>query len=154
MALSAGGGPSACGLKANGEIWCWGDNSQGLLGDGSQVTRSSPVRVASGLVFTAISVGGAQACALAQDQTAWCWGATNSIGAVPQETNLSGPRYRLTPAPLFGGRRFSEISSGGHHTCAGATDGTWCWGLQDYGQLGFGNPALLTGQPPMKVAFP
>ncbi|MEO8480045.1 MAG: Ig-like domain-containing protein [Gemmatimonadota bacterium] len=152
-AISAGSGPNACGLTGSGEVWCWGQGAGGLLGDGAQVNRTTPVKVASSLVFTAISVGGSQSCALAQDQTAYCWGATNSTGSVPYN-NIEGPQYRLTPVPVFGGKHFTEISSGGFHTCARASDGTWCWGGQDHGQLGFGNSSLLFGQTPTKVVFP
>ena len=136
-ALSAG----PCGLKSNGEVWCWGASS-----DGTSVARTSPVKLATALAFTALSNG----CALAADQTAWCWGLRGLTG----DGFLNGPLYYPTPVQVFGGRRFTEISVGGGHTCARAVDGTWCWGFQDHGQLGFGDPVFITNQPPTKVAFP
>ncbi len=36
---------NACGIKANGETWCWGYNLYGEIGDGTNVNRSSPTLV-------------------------------------------------------------------------------------------------------------
>jgi alpha-tubulin suppressor-like RCC1 family protein len=35
-----------CGVKEDGTAWCWGFNGNGQLGDGTQESRSTPVRVA------------------------------------------------------------------------------------------------------------
>ena len=35
----------SCGLRGDGTAWCWGDNFNGELGDGSLVTSYVPVRV-------------------------------------------------------------------------------------------------------------
>ena len=45
-------------LKTNGSLYAWGYNSQGQLGDGSTANRSTPVQVAVGSHWTAISAGG------------------------------------------------------------------------------------------------
>ena len=36
------------GLKSNGTLWAWGDNQYGQLGDGTTISRSSPVQVGLG----------------------------------------------------------------------------------------------------------
>ena len=41
----AAGGDHTCALKGTGQIYCWGSNGYGELGDGTTVTRRSPVRV-------------------------------------------------------------------------------------------------------------
>ena len=39
------GGDSACGVRANGTLWCWGRNDDGQLGTGDRETRTFPTRV-------------------------------------------------------------------------------------------------------------
>ncbi|MEO7060666.1 MAG: hypothetical protein ABI083_13170 [Lapillicoccus sp.] len=41
------GGAGGCALRANGTLWCWGDNRYGELGDGTTITRDHPVLVKS-----------------------------------------------------------------------------------------------------------
>jgi alpha-tubulin suppressor-like RCC1 family protein/uncharacterized protein YjdB len=142
-----------CGVTAIGDAYCWGSNSLGQLGDGSTVSRSAPVKVVTTVKFTAIAAGGSHTCALAQDQTAWCWGLTGSLG---DGTSSGGPLNRTTPVAVVGGRQFTEISAGGAHNCARATDGTWCWGGTNNGDLGDGvaRNGLIQFVTPVKVVFP
>jgi alpha-tubulin suppressor-like RCC1 family protein len=35
----------ACGITAAGETWCWGANFRGNLGDGTTISRSTPVKI-------------------------------------------------------------------------------------------------------------
>src|SRR4051812_35272209 len=51
-----------CGLKASGEVWCWGQGQYGRLGDGSGLNRTVPTLVGGGVKFTSISAGGAHTC--------------------------------------------------------------------------------------------
>ncbi|MCX5985064.1 MAG: hypothetical protein NTX54_00895 [Chloroflexi bacterium] len=41
----AAGGQHTCGLVSGGTAYCWGGNSEGQLGDGSQTDRTAPVAV-------------------------------------------------------------------------------------------------------------
>jgi alpha-tubulin suppressor-like RCC1 family protein/tRNA A-37 threonylcarbamoyl transferase component Bud32 len=125
-----------CGLTADGRVSCWGDNSAGQLGDGSNFDRPLPVSVGS-VVLTSIAAGSNHVCGLAGDGEAYCWG-RNAFGQLGDGGNLD----RNTPVRVRGGMRFKSITAGSNHTCAVAVDGTaYCWGQNTYGQLGTGGAA-------------
>lgn len=150
--LVGGQGDQFCGLTSGGDAYCWGRGTEGQLGDGSLVNRNIPVGVATSVKFTAISAGAASTCALAVDGTAWCWGLRGDLGS-----GLPGlPLYVSTPVAVTGGHLFTEISTGGGHSCARAADGTWCWGMNSAGQLGTGtdNGGFISFLNPVKVRFP
>ncbi len=79
-----GGMAHFCARKRDGEVWCWGDNGAGQLGDGTTVTRNVPVRVERLPVATAIASGSFFTCALVQDGRVLCWG-SNVNGALGGE---------------------------------------------------------------------
>jgi len=64
----------ACAINSATEIWCWGDNSLGQLGQGDTVNQQSPVKVylpPSG--WTDVAVGTDMTCGL-RAKTMYCWG--------------------------------------------------------------------------------
>jgi len=77
----------AAGLKSNGEVWAWGSNVSGHLGDGTVTFRSSPVQVIGGHSFVSIS-GNQAIIALKGNGTAWTWG-NNAFGQLAQNTSTS-----------------------------------------------------------------
>jgi uncharacterized protein YjdB len=149
--LTGGPGNHTCGRTGGGEVWCWGRNAFGQLGDGSTTNRQEPVRVASPVAFVSISAGAEHTCGLAADGSAWCWGLRGNVGAVD---HLALPLAVTTPRAVSGGLRFTELSAGGGHSCGRAVDGTWCWGANFSGQLGSGQPVGVGSfGPPVKVRF-
>ncbi|MEZ4250573.1 MAG: hypothetical protein R3B99_20265 [Polyangiales bacterium] len=61
-----------CALRRNGELWCWGDNSSGQIGDGTMDLRLVPVRVLSDVA--SVAVGGSSTCATLTNGSLVCWG--------------------------------------------------------------------------------
>jgi alpha-tubulin suppressor-like RCC1 family protein len=123
-----------CARKTDATAWCWGYNTDGRLGDGSATDRWLPVPVLANVQM--IDAGGGHTCALGSNATASCWG-ENSSGQVGDGTVTT----RLSPEPVqTPPASFSFLSAGREHTCgltgAGAA---WCWGLNNYGQLGIGS---------------
>jgi alpha-tubulin suppressor-like RCC1 family protein len=92
----AGGSAHSLAVKADGNVWAWGSNAYGQLGDGTTTDRLSPVAVAglAGVTVIAASGGlyGAHSLALKPDGTVWAWG-NNSGGQVGDGTNVG----RSTP---------------------------------------------------------
>ncbi|MFN5935995.1 MAG: hypothetical protein ACK46D_17055, partial [Roseiflexaceae bacterium] len=67
------GGQHTCAV-ANGNVWCWGANSNGQLGDDSTVDRNTPVKVEMpGLSFVSLSASAYKHfCALDSSGNAYC----------------------------------------------------------------------------------
>jgi alpha-tubulin suppressor-like RCC1 family protein len=74
---------SACGVKGDASLWCWGRNAEGQLGTGDTVDRSVPTQTGSGASWTAASVGRFHACAARSDGAVACMG-ENSNGQLGQ----------------------------------------------------------------------
>lgn len=144
----------ACALTPAGKAYCWGSNTHGQLGIGTQ-SRSpggaAPVAVAGELAFTAITAGAHHTCGLTGGGQAWCWGSNRygelGIGSQPPV----GDTLPVTavPTPVAGGLAFRSISAGKYHTCAVTTGGAlYCWGIDKEQQLGTAQPlATCSGQP-------
>ena len=76
-----------CTILDDHSTWCWGNNTEGQIGDGTSVPNtgeanwehnhpSSPVAVSvpAGIEFAAISAGQDHTCAVATNGSLWCWG--------------------------------------------------------------------------------
>ena len=128
------GGTHTCALRDDATMWCWGNDFDGQLGDGSAGNQSSstPAPVI-GQDWVAVSAGGALTCGIKGDATLWCWG-FNRDGAVGDGTYVD----RATPTQVAG-EGWVAISVGGSHACGLRDDGSgWCWGANFNGQLGVG----------------
>mgnify|MGYP003439826326 CR=1 FL=1 len=86
----------SCAL-ANSQVYCWGENSQGMVGDNTSTDRRVPTAVytgedLAGKTVTAIGGGSNRGCAVA-DLTVFCWG-KNSEGQLGDGTQDN--RYKPT----------------------------------------------------------
>jgi alpha-tubulin suppressor-like RCC1 family protein len=126
----------ACALTAAGEVWCWGENISGELGDGTNAGSPEPVKV-TGLEggALAIVVGGSHTCALMKNGGVKCWG-DNSHGQLGDGTT-AGRNAPADVAGLTGG--VTALAAGANHSCALTGGGAIkCWGSNGNGQLGDG----------------
>ena len=56
-----------------GELWVWGINGNGQLGDGTTTQKSSPVQIA-GTTWSQVACGNRCTAAIKTDGTLWAWG--------------------------------------------------------------------------------
>ncbi|OYV72945.1 MAG: hypothetical protein B7Z74_04700, partial [Deltaproteobacteria bacterium 21-66-5] len=133
--LPSASGSSTYALGAGGQVWAWGYNGTGQLGDGTTTDRWTPVLVAGISNVVQVAAGQSHVLALLADGTLRAWGA-NSSGQLGTGTNVSN---QLVPIPVAGLGGVVEIAAGRAHSLAVDTNGVvWAWGDNSYGQLGDG----------------
>lgn len=125
-------------VTSAGQLYTWGLNSSGQLGNNTTTNRSSPGLPAGfSLGWAKVSAGGSSSAAIKSDGTLWTWG-INNFGILGNNSTAA----RSSPGSVAGGgSNWNKISMGsGSHCMATKTDGTlWTWGLNSSGELGTGN---------------
>ncbi|MBM3720683.1 MAG: hypothetical protein FJW47_02135 [Actinobacteria bacterium] len=145
---------STCAI-ANNQVFCWGDNSYGQLGNTSPTRSSAPIAVVTtgalaGKVVTEISVTRLHACAVASGSVI-CWGYNGngqfgngsiSYGAnAPTAVNTTG---------VLAGKSLVSVDVESSTSCAATTSEIFCWGYNYAGQLG--NGSTTDSNIPVKVS--
>jgi uncharacterized protein (TIGR03437 family) len=149
VAAVSAGYENACALTNKGAVLCWGNDSAGQLGNGTDgstgVNESNvPVEVLDltgksplgGVV--AVTGGLDDNCALTSAGAVLCWG----LGHFGELGNNNGEPSKI-PVQVSGlTSGVTEIASGYHHNCAvTSSGGMLCWGFNLKGQLGTGKTA-------------
>jgi serine/threonine-protein kinase len=119
------GSYQAC-VIIGGEVWCWGNNAYGELGNGtytdSYTNSDTPVKAKGLSGVTDISLGTYFSCAIANGK-AYCWGSDLVTTS------------NLTPTLFAGLDGVSKIAVGYQLSCAAGGETIKCWG-SDHGGLG------------------
>jgi len=122
-------------IKSDGSLWAWGANNYGQLGDGTDINRSTPVRVGTDSNWSAVSAGNAHTVALKSDGSIWAWGSISQGQTGAGIGIFNG--YISTPRRIGTDTNWAAISAGNAHTVALKKDGSlWAWGWNSSGQLG------------------
>jgi len=153
---------SSCALNVAGAAFCWGDNANGQIGDGTSPTdRLSPVPVLmpAGITFRQISgsdgggtVAGAFG-ALGSDGNAYTWGNGNTFALGTGSTANQNRPTRITDTG-----NLVYVSQGRRGGVALTDDGrVMVWGANTHGNLALGNttaanaatsrPTIVNGLP-------
>jgi prepilin-type N-terminal cleavage/methylation domain-containing protein len=132
-----------CALASDSTIACWGTGGSGQLGNNATSQQTLPVLVdqtgvLAGKTATQIVAGGNHTCALDSTGKMYCWGA----GAQGQLGNGAGVQSSVPVAVdtggVLAGRTIQATGAGQAHTCALADGAVYCWGWNNYGELGDG----------------
>ncbi len=146
------GSTFACARTTVGAARCWGQSSEGNLGNGADASSPTPVQV-SGLTTGVrdLAAGTAAACAVTASRAAMCWG-WELFGALGD--GVVGNGHSNVPVQVVGltsGVR--SVSVGNAYGCAVLEAGTVsCWGNDTNGVLGADGPTGLNSGVPVTVA--
>jgi hypothetical protein len=141
------GAEHACVLLGDGTVQCWGKNTYGQLGDGTQVERAAPVNVTALRNVAIVSAGGDYTCAVLRDGAVSCWG-NNTNGQLGDGTMMS----RSTSVPVQRLTDVVAIDTHGHSCAVQKSGAIKCWGANGNGQLGTGTASAAAMTSPVGVA--
>lgn len=159
-AIAAGGNHSLA-LDSFGNVWAWGSNGYGQLGNG--LAGSYPVDYAPNIAYrigsfpagntiTALAAGGSHSLALDSDGNVWAWGRNENgqLGLGSFTTTVNTPR-KLTALPS--GTRIVAIAAGAFHSIVLDSAGNVrAFGDNAFGQLG--NETNIDSHGPVQTTFP
>ena len=138
----------SCVLR-NGQAYCWGWNTLGQLGNGSDAESDLPVAVdtsgaLAGKTLIQVSSGDTSSCALDSSGAAYCWG-DNGSGELG-DGSFTSSATPVAVGGVLGGRTLTQIGVGDSYACAlDSTGAVYCWGADDDGQLGDGSEGPIEG---------
>lgn len=125
-------------IGSDGNLYSWGDNSKGALGDGNTSSSNSPVTVSlpSGVTPTAITAAQGVGFAIGSDGNLYAWG-DNFFGLLGDSTTTDSGVPVVVSLPS--GVTPTEIAGGFETAYAIGLDGNlYAWGDNFYGELGNG----------------
>ena len=127
-------------------LYAWGQNSSGQLGDGTTISRSSPTRSVSFTDWISASAGREHSLGVRANGTIWAWG-RNSYGQLGN--NIASIINQSSPVSVIGGfTDWISASAGGYHSIGVRANGTlWAWGSNGFGQLG--NNTVISNRSPV-----
>nr|MBP6845721.1 hypothetical protein [Kofleriaceae bacterium] len=144
----------SCGVRAGGEVYCWGDASARQIG--GTTTTATPVRVdgPGGVAIataTAVCAGGAHACAIVGGGAdVVCWGSDDSGQLGDGAGAGSATAQAVAVVRPSTGIQWTGLACGAAHTCAIGDGAVYCWGAS--GSFRLGHNGAVTDAPSLPVA--
>lgn len=155
MIAAQAGETAAVALRANGEVYVWGNNEGQLIDempDAMTEYATPQLRARLPTNMRAIAISGATAFAITQTGELWCFGARYN-NMCPEAGAPGRPRQFMsfgTPAP-----RIAEVHAGFHFACALTEDDrVFCWGDNQWAQCGAAPSAPILPSAPNMIQLP
>ena len=138
--IAAGSNHSAAVTK-DGDLYMWGSNGGGRLGNGSRTNSYTPVKIMKNVA--AVSLGDEHSAAVTKDGSLYMWG-NNYSGQLGNGSTTN----RSTPVKIM--EKVAAVSLGGNHSATITKDGgLYTWGNNYFGQLG--NGSIKNSYTPIKI---
>jgi alpha-tubulin suppressor-like RCC1 family protein len=144
-------------LGSDGNVYAWGNNSLGPLGNNSTTDSSVPVRVwagdvPDGVTLTTVSAGSHYSLAAGSDGNTYAWG-SNSYGELGNNSATPAPApmpVRVAAGAVPDGVTLLSVRAGCCHSLALGSDGNaYTWGYNGGGRLG--NNSTTASSAPVEV---
>jgi len=142
-------------LGNDGNVYAWGRNGKGQLGDGTTNDSNMPVKVLlpAGVTATAIAVGDSNGYALCSDGNIYAWGLNNYGELGNGTTNSSENPIPAAITKPNGITSWKAIASGSNFAYAiGNNDSLYAWGRNANAQLGI--RSTVDQYTPVSVVLP
>jgi len=133
----AAGTSHTCGITTAKNLYCWGNNGNGQIGNGVAGGNQLPLYRVGGVgVWTRVAAGNTHSCGITTAMNLYCWG-NNTFGQV----GYGAPAGNQLPLFRVGGTGiWNNIVAGSFHTCGITTaKNLYCWGSNTYAQIGDGD---------------
>ena len=138
--IAAGSNHSAAVTK-DGDLYMWGSNGGGRLGNGSRTNSYTPVKIMKNVA--AVSLGDEHSAAVTKDGSLYMWG-YNRYGQLGNGSTTDS----YTPIKIM--ENVTAVSLGYYHSAAVTKDGSlYMWGANYCGQLG--NGSTTDSYTPIKI---
>lgn len=137
FSMLAAGGNHFCASTWNGDVSCWGDNSQGQIGSGAVGgLAASPIKVNGAAKLKSLTAGATFTCANLETTKVKCWGANDKGQLGSGAAGASSG----SPVEVSGLKDSYYLVAGANHVCAlgWGESPLRCWGDNLLGQLAQG----------------
>ena len=128
-------------IKKNGDLYMWGDNGEGQLGNGTNTDQLKPVKVMSKVVSVHAEAGRGYVAAITEDGSLYMWG-DNEYGQVGNGSNTGFSE--VSPVKILSD--VASVDMRRDRVAALTKDGSlYCWGWNFEGQVGDGTESGMFG---------
>lgn len=136
VASAGTGGNTSVAITENGDLYCWGSNTYGVVGNGSALDQATPVMVLANVSWAASESYNTRA--ITKNGDLYCWGENSS-----HQIANGGFMFETTPVKVKGLSNVASFTTYLNiNSLALTTSGDlYSWGENEFGMIGNGTSA-------------